>query len=350
MAAFPHRAPLAGVQALRGLAAMAVLAHHLAIYGHEAFGERVLPHGPALGWIGVDVFFVLSGLIMVHTAWSAAPTLHSVGRFWAARAARIYPTYWAASLAAIGLAAAYPSILPTGRAMAPIWTQIVLAPAGDYPLIGPAWTLVFEISFYIVFGLILLAPPAHRAALLAIWAATIIALAVSLRRPPNPFFEVYAGPLALEFLAGAAIGLALQRGVRAPFWLAPLAVLAIAGGALLYWRLTPTLAGYDLAVARALLVGAPAAILVFAVASWDFAAKPAPPRWLHGLGDRSYALYLVHWPIVVVAAPSLAAVGSGWGLKAAFLFGCLAASLAATEALHRLIERPTLAWSRRALR
>jgi peptidoglycan/LPS O-acetylase OafA/YrhL len=110
------------------------------------------------------------------------------------------------------------------------------------------------------------------------------------------------------------------------------------------------LAGYDLAVARALLVGAPAAILVFAVASWDFAAKPAPPRWLHGLGDRSYALYLVHWPIVVVAAPSLAAVGSGWGLKAAFLFGCLAASLAATEALHRLIERPTLAWSRRALR
>lgn len=146
-----------GVQYLRALAAIAVVVFHAA----ERYGVDF-----SQGARGVDVFFVISGFIMwtVTTGRPATPA-----GFLLDRVRRIVPLYWVATFVLIG--ATLLGVAPTGQndlSLGSVLKSLLFIPyvgAGAvhaWPILGPGWTLNFEMFFYGVFALFLFAPARLR--------------------------------------------------------------------------------------------------------------------------------------------------------------------------------------------
>ena len=317
-----------------------VVAHHLA---HElgALGLGGAGAAPLPGWAGVDVFFVISGFIMVH---ATGPDYDRPGgrrRFLAHRVARVVPLYWLMTLAFLGVALAAPRALgDAGAAANPgylaasfLFWPVARADGGLLPLYGLGWTLNYEMFFYAVFAAGLGAGRARTVA----WAGSVFALLVAvgvLVRPLPAPLAFWSDPIVLEFLLGAALGLLHARGVRlGGVPRLALALAAVAAGAVFA-------GGAGSGVGRLASAGLPAAMLVAAAALARPGAVGAP-RPLVVLGDASYALYLVH-PFALravreaVVRLGLAPMLGGAGVGALML----AASVAAAILTWRLVERP----------
>ena len=326
------------VQALRGFAAFGVLTHHIAVSIDRWFGAGFTPPGFGLGWVGVDLFFVLSGFIMVWTTQTAGHGLQPAAAFWARRVLRVYPPYWAALALAIAVTTALPAIV--GQANAGFWASFFLWPSEHPPILQPGWTLIYELWFYLGFGLLMLTPRRHLAALLSGWAVGVMIAAAHFGQDTHPVLHVIANPLTLNFLMGAGVALAVARWPGSP----PVPVLLglIAFGALLLvagaYYVTET--GWN-EWTRMLACGPASALLLAGAALLDRQGRLAPPKALVTLGDWSYALYLTHQPIVYAATLlSVQAFGVGWlGVLVAVAAG-LTVPFLATALLHRAVEKP----------
>ncbi|WP_238313148.1 acyltransferase family protein [Methylobacterium crusticola] len=349
----PPTLPL--IQVLRALAALMVVVSH-AQFDAAGYAARAgLAFAPAafLPWnAGVDVFFVISGFIIVH----AAGPLH--GRpgarrvFLAHRVARVVPLYWLATTAYLVLAWLRPGLInAAGEGLAPgfVAASYLFWPAARpdgfvQPLYSLGWTLNYEMAFYALFALVL--PLARRravAALLGLLAGLVLVHALAEGLPTPLAFWTH--PIVLEFGGGAALGLARSEGVRLPA--AACLVLAGLGLALLSG------AGEAGGLPRVLAWGGPAILLVAAAAlGQDPAAPPGGPGPLLRLavvvGNASYALYLVHPFTVRGVRVAVEAAGLAPGVPV--LVGLmLALSCAGALGVHRLVERPLTRAVRAAL-
>lgn len=280
---------LQSIQVLRGLAAFIVMVFH--IRGAEAQlilkgGGTELPLVGGLftnGYLGVDLFFVISGFIMVFVASASPASPRTVGEFLLARFARIYPVWWLfAAVMTVYLLAAYgltglgetgqPAV---GRGIPPaeyLVKSFLLAPQSEYPVLAVGWTLVHEIHFYLVFGLILLAPARWRPWLLAVWAGLVITGALmGLSAPVGAtLLQLATHPMSLEFILGAAAGYLVTSGRR---W-RPGLVTAIA----VFWLMFAAFfhgadTAFTLLWGRVLWFGLPCALLVYGFASLDVSAR-----------------------------------------------------------------------------
>ena len=292
------------LDALRGVAALLVLATHLqsSIVGFYPSGwlaahptaARVLEHGA----IGVDVFFLISGFIVFLAARRVIHAGRGVRVFLLKRFLRIFLPYWPIALA---LAAAY-SLLPGLSAAAePIqlnWLKsLTLIPGGgDYSL-SVAWTLSFELFFYLLLGVALaVRHPRWRWALIA--APSLLALVYGLVTGTAAFAKatspltLLASPYQWEFLLGC--GVAVLTGFRLP-WLVALrrqrpviAALVLLAAVLLFWPFPATLL-----FRLALLLVLAMLILLSSVRDLQFPGL----RSFAWVGAISYSLYLIHTPL-----------------------------------------------------
>lgn len=143
------------LQVFRGLAALAVVAHHTAV-STDAFVQTV-PAGWLrlfdLGALGVDFFFVLSGFIIMHAHRQELANTAAVKPYLAKRLMRIFPAYWPVGLAMLALYAAFPGVSAAGGREFSYLSSILLLPADLPPALSVAWTLVHELMFYLVFML-----------------------------------------------------------------------------------------------------------------------------------------------------------------------------------------------------
>ena len=348
---------LVGVQVLRAVAALMVVWHHAR---HEAGLLAVRGAGPALDphallpwWGGVDLFFVISGLVIVHASGRLFGVPGGRARFLAHRIARVAPLYWLVSLLVLLVALARPDLLgdaagvvrDPGAVLAGFLFWPAARPDGTVqPLYGLGWTLNYEAFFYVLFALGLGFGRRGAVAWLVAVLALLVAVGAGVPGLPLPL-RFWADPIVLEFAAGAGLALAYGDGFR------PSAVLRLgfavfgAFGLLLSARI---LAGHDGAdgFLRPLLVGVPAGLLAAAALgpgrdAGQAARLPAPLRGLVVLGDASYALYLVH-PFAlrlvreVLHRLGLAPALHPWGGMVVMLL----ASVAAALLVHRLVERP----------
>ena len=354
------------VQILRAAAALLVATHHaqheaglLAARTGQAFAPSTL-----LPWAaGVDVFFVISGFIIVH---AAAPLYGQPGartHFLAHRIARVVPLYWLVTALYLGLVLAAPGLLGAGGAdlLEPGYVAAsflfwpALRPDGTpQPLYTLGWTLNCEMFFYALFALGL--GWRRRGAVAWILAALGLLSLVNALAPPDLALPLafWTNPIILEFALGAALGLARAEGVRLP---GPLRLgLALAGvaGLALAEPLLGAAQGFGGAATgfwRPLAYGVPAALLVAAAALGRArpagAAVPALLRWAGAVGDASYALYLVH-PFVLrgvremILRLGLAPLLGPWGSLALML----ALTVPAALLVYRLVERPLTARAR----
>ena len=339
------------VQALRGAAAVGVLTHHIATSIDLYFGPGWTPPGTGLGWVGVDLFFVLSGFIMVWTTRNTKPGPRATVAFWTRRALRVYPPYWAALVMLVIMTTALPALAPHTSG-AGIWQSIMLLPADEDPYLNPGWTLIYELWFYLVFGLLLLAPKKWLGPLLGVWALAIIGGALHFGMDTGPVLHVIVNPLSLNFLMGAAVALVMspqQEGIANPR-IAAFAAAAAAFGLLAgAWYVTET--GWN-EWTRMLACGPASALLVAAAVHADQHGMLRPPATLVRLGDWSYALYLTHQPLVFAITIVCAATFGHDSLSAvgiAIVLG-LTIPFVATAVLHQFVERPAQSLGRNLAR
>ncbi len=315
------------LEPLRGLAALAVAWFHFTNGGNLVPAGSWLQRSGAGGWLGVEVFFVVSGFIIpysMHRGGYRFP--RDAGRFVLKRVLRLDPPY----LAAIALTVAlwYASALVPGfqGQMPSLTIPQVLAHLGylntflGYDWISPVfWTLAIEFQYYLLaaIGFTALADerPAVRLAALVVLAGTMFAGA------GDAFVFHYAGLFALggatfhrrSGLMGDAVYLTVVAALTAA---TSLAIGPLVGG-----------------------VGAATALVI------AYARVPRVPA-LSWLGAVSYSVYLLHVPIggrVVNLGSRFA--GDSVSLQLAVLAAAVGASLVAAVVMYRLVERPAQRWS-----
>ena len=330
------------LQVLRFVAAaMVVHAHGVSLAWALGLGTGTLGHGrlEGVGVAGVDIFFVLSGVVICRLAF-LGPRRPSPAAFLRRRIERLVPLYWLVTLAGgLTIVMAQPA-----RYWREVLTSLTFWPAWDRlasPVFTIGWTLCFEALFYV--GAALVLRSWRWAGVLAVayavswWLRVTTGLAV---------FRFLGNPLILEFLFGVAVAL-VWRERRAPKL--GLALVAFGVGALVavpYWR---ELYAYErsfdgsLAAQRVLLFGVPAALIVCGALHLE--PRGAPSRVVRGLallGDASYALYLTHWLLaqaLVAATP--------FGTADGVIVGFMALSILVSLAVWIWLEKPFLAALRR---
>ena len=344
---------LIAIQALRGLAALSVaVLHAQADAGAlaEASGLAFVPVARLPFAAGVDVFFVISGFVMVYASRPlfAAPGARTV--FLSRRIARIVPLYWAVTAAYIAVA-----VLAPGAVNAPdigreaILTSLLfiprLAPDGlIHPIFSLGWTLNYEMAFYALFAV---AVGFRRRLAVSELAGVLVALAAfgALAAPLPVPLAFWSGPIILEFAFGLAIGLLRAEGFSLPL----AARLALALGSVILFALPMAAPDAVTVPWRPFVWGLPAALIVAAAALGPAreAADSLPARLAVAIGDASYALYLVH----PFAIRGLSAIVRRLGLVPAiggsiFVALALLTAVAVAVVVHRLFERPATRFAR----
>ncbi|WP_295855004.1 acyltransferase [uncultured Xylophilus sp.] len=337
-AAASFATPLAGLQHLRGIAALMVVAYHL-----QLPLERMGYGGPWPTWgaAGVDIFFVLSGFLMWHTTADRTP---GPWAFWRRRIVRIVPLYWLLTSVVVAVMLVAPGLLQSVR-FDPLNVLgsylFFFAPAASgrmEPALVVGWTLNYEMLFYLLFGAVLWLPAAVRFAATALAIAALVALGRT-EAMAGPLGQMYSASILLEFVFGMAVAVWWRRTVATP--VAPRGALAvlIAGAVLL-----ATLDGLLPGLPRAVALGLPATLVVVGMLQWERAGGLPAWRRLHAIGDQSYSLYLSH-PIVLSAFAQLWRVLGLHGLPGGIvLFALLAVPVCvlAAAVLYRWVERPLL--------
>jgi exopolysaccharide production protein ExoZ len=340
----PGHDTIIAIQALRALAATAVVVAHFQFDLGRIMDARDALPDLTVGHAGVDLFFVISGFVMVYASEPMFGRAGGPASFLARRAIRIVPLYWLATTLYLALALTIPTFEKSYSAASVVGSYLFIPlPRLDgtmQPLVGQGWTLNYEMFFYVIFGAAVVAP---RRMAVALVSAVLIAgvLAARIFQPASPTVAFWLDPIILEFVFGMAIGLAYREGVRLP---KPLALLAIAAGFALM------MIAHRYTDARVLFWGLPAAIIVAGAAFGDFSMRSAAWRPVAVIGDSSYALYLFH-SIPVRAVLLLCA----WtGLDAAsrptlYLAAALIGATALAVAIYYLFERPVTQLLRRQM-
>jgi peptidoglycan/LPS O-acetylase OafA/YrhL len=324
------------VQCLRGAAALLVVFQH----AREQIPDFHRLFGTTIGEGGVDLFFVISGFVMVYST-GADP----IGRweFLKRRLFRVVPLYWVvtgltAALLLVAPALPRDSMFTVGSLIGSLlfWPHINPGdPMSISPMLKLGWTLNYEMFFYVVFAVFMgLQVPRRIAAMTVIFAG--LCLAAGLLHGPAPLI-FWGDSVTFEFILGAALGwLAMGNWAQklpGPAWIA-----VSAAGLVLFVVLA------DAPGPRVLSQGGPAALIVGGLALLEARQNRAGwPKVLLFLGDASYSIYLGHLYAVIAFRvlwehAHLPAQGLTWGLI--FVGLCMVTGMLVGIALHLAVERP----------
>jgi peptidoglycan/LPS O-acetylase OafA/YrhL len=310
---------IAVVEAMRGIAAISVALFHFSVQ-LEGPARDIF----AYGWIGVDVFFVISGFVIPLSLFGRGYSLRNFPQFLLRRMVRLEPPYLAS--VALVLTVWYLAAVTPGGDDRPDYSWLQLAshllyaiPLTHYAWISAAyWSLAYEFVFYVVAGLTfasLIERPIE-------WTVLLAALITAALYPVEGAFDVCIA----EFLAGIIVmrivtGQGEQK--RLWFWLAAsIAVSCFIAGP---W------VGAAIAVAAA-------AILLLRQHQFG--------RCALAIGSMSYSLYLTHTSIGIRVMQFGKDLATGLPTQIALMMAALAITIAFAFVFARLIERPSIQASR----
>ena len=318
---------LSSLQYLRAVAALLVVAHHAR---NPKAGLYNPLSGLQIGQAGVDIFFVISGFIIVHIG-SSEPATTFVRR----RLARVAPLYWIVTILTLALQTIHRSPADPARLIDHVVKSLLFIPhysleypSEIWPYVLVGWTLSYELLFYLIFasGLALGRP-------LSVSVATLSALVIAGALMPSrdAIWRTLTDPLLIEFLLGIALAVWARRGL--PRWtpmLLPIGVVLL-------------IACVFVTGPRVLVWGTPALLIVAgALGCEQRRTIPRIPLLLL-LGDASYAIYLFQFlalmgmNVVAAVSPDIWAIQFGERMV-----GSLIAAALLGVAVHLAIEKPLL--------
>ena len=372
--AAPSQRWMPGIEMLRGIAAVIVVVHHMwSLSTLPRFTGYWLVEG--FGSYGVDIFFVLSAFLLSDPSWRIT-TKRQLATFWARRAARIIPAYYAVVIL-LFLFFVPSGALFTGAGLRQTLANLTFTQylfpttAGSFGTNGVLWTLSIEFMLYLMLPIIgwlfVRAPAATFAVMVAIgigWRVVIGVVGDGLR---EIYFGDLATPLGLQSLFVArqfigylplfAIGMATRwlcerhasalerRTINAGFWV----ILALLVPGALYLRVVERssqyahwmwFASFDTIIA--LLIVPALVVAAFGTVSSSWSNRLG--AWL---GARSYGIYLWHFPVILIVYER----GSGFAPPVvSYVWARVAFVIVVTAFLadmsYRIIEMPAQRWMR----
>jgi peptidoglycan/LPS O-acetylase OafA/YrhL len=334
-------ARLGALDALRFVAALSVVAFHFtginpAWEGRAPSSVDPVGRWAAYGAMGVPLFFVISGFVVLMTAWG-----RDVPHFVASRVGRLYPAYWAA--VALGLAFAF-VIWPAGsvaeghaptKAGALVNLTMFQGAFGVQDLSGAFWTLWTEARFYVLLALFILVGITRRRviAFAALWPVVGVLAA----RLDEPFLStLLIADYAPYFAGGMLLYLVYRNGHDLVTWLLiGLNSLIALQFALSYYPVAlPRATDWPVSTSLVALVSFACFGAVALVTLTRLNKRGA--RWMTFLGALTYPVYLVHEKIGFFVIHVVRGVVSPWVALAA----AVVLALAVATALHYAVERP----------
>jgi peptidoglycan/LPS O-acetylase OafA/YrhL len=348
-------AMIVNIQVLRAVAALAVVLHHLQFQLNLVYGT---PTFALVGRAGVDLFFLISGFVMVYTTRDENRT---ATQFWMDRAVRIVPLYWLGTALVIVLfLAGLPALDVRELRLVDVVRSFFFIPyiatyGEPRPILDVGWTLNYEIYFYALFGLAFFVRSQVKA--LALLGALFVAIWIFVKLNPQLPFAIahYGSALVFEFLIGGVIALWHQRwlsgdplkrpGLGVALVLAGLVAVFIAG-----WRFAAIV--NENPELRVAVFGGPAVLVLVGALLLEQAGYTVKSRLVLLLGAASYAIYLAHPLVLQVAVPAFNAILPGGSLvhKAGAIVFAYTLAVAAGLAVHLWVERPMTARLRAMLR
>ena len=281
------------------------------------------------GYLGVDFFFVLSGFIILHAHLKDSSGANAAGKYLTKRLRRIYIPYLPVSIALIALYLMLPSVSQGSRDWS-LLTSLTLIPTERPPALPVAWTLIHEMTFYLIFSLSYFTR--HFVLAVAAWTISIVLTWAIGWKSNISAFTYILSPQNLEFIVGMASAYGFSK--LSPKWCVPLIGCGLTG-ILGYIALG---ASEPYAVDR-VWFGVSLGPIVLGAAMLERVTVPTPIPWLLLVGNASYAIYLVHNPVVSLAVRLGAMLNVSWEL--AFII-CVLSGLLAGLAYHIFVETPGL--------
>lgn len=328
---------LTSLQAGRGLAAFAVLLFHAnqTLSLPKYFGREP---APLFRWgnSGVQFFFVLSGfvILLAHTPDIGHP--RTLPSFLWKRFRRLYPMLWIVLLLVLAAFLLHPA-LGTGvqQRVPSIVSAFAIAPGSHELLLAPEWTLRHEVLFYGVFSLLLINRMLGLAAI-TVWLLPSLWLVITGRLTSEPSL---INPNHLLFAMGMVACMIFQRHLLRRGG----AVAAVILGAAAFILACLLRNGHSPFVPDHYdqLFGVSSALLIVGLVVLERQGRLSSARWLIFLGEASYAIYLIHDPIVSAMAKVTSNPQRHLLPQVAFALTCSAA-LAGGILFHIACERPLL--------
>jgi exopolysaccharide production protein ExoZ len=343
---------LKSLQLCRALAALLVVLFHVGgtlaspkyFDGNAGAIARVFRFG---GTAGVTFFFVLSGFIIFYAHAEDFNRPSMLPAYLLKRARRIFPSYWIVFLTVCALMVLVPSLRDSVPKEPTILLKSLLLLPQDSAVVGGtgapvivvAWSLQYEVIFYLAFAIGLISKRLFYGLILAYLGCLVMHVGST---SSVLLIRFALSHLVLLFLFGMMASSAFRSkpSLRVPQAIASAAALAFAAIATCdsVWNV-PT-EWSDVAY------GVVSAVLIWALASWearDGGLKSARFKSISSLGDSSYALYLIHFPLASVLAKGLILFLPQTTLGSTIAFLAIVIICVATALLfHRFIESPML--------
>ena len=266
------------IQVLRAVAALLVVFHHSLTYTLNVGNDpKYLKIFQGFGEIGVDIFFVISGFVIVHSQYLNPKTSF---QFIISRLVRIVPLYWFLTITTFIVAIFFPHIFSSGFSVSNLWfiqsltfTSFFLT--NNHPMIYLGWTLEYEMLFYVCFALSILTKKINNIIIVTAMIFTFLIL----------FFNTNI--IIYEFILGMIIGKILIfykfKSISSIYFIVYLFLFT----SLIFIHDLPFMSK----IHNLFYFGIPSAVLVYLLAS----IPQTKNRLLIYLGDSSYSIYLIQF-------------------------------------------------------
>jgi len=341
------------LQASRAIAATLVVLYHLGLYmaNTDYFGIEAFSVPFAFGSAGVEFFFVLSGFIILSAHRNDIFQPRKLAGYIKKRLVRIYPTYWIIFLPVFLLAIASASLQHTvPHDIFVIVKSLLLVPQNKAvvggtgaPVLAVAWTLQYEMFFYLFFAFMILSR----------WLSIIFAVAILYNYTVVQSHTFPFSFLSQDYILLFAMGMIVSLACTSKKTIVSRPLFYVNTGAVMFLCVAlDTVADIgSLEKWSTILYGLSSCLMIFGLVRGEDAGRVVfGGRRMQLLGDSSYALYLIHLPLMsLVCKLSLLTPMDKLGIPGAMLFYCVILSLCllGSVAFHLRIEKPVTAFLRK---
>ncbi len=336
---------LKSLQHGRGLAAMAVVAFHLSLLlgSSRYLNDAVLLNFTHRGNLGVDFFFVLSGFIIVFVHHKDINQPERVSDYLLKRFTRLFPVYWLytaifCGLVALGFGSA--SIVPESFSN---WiSTIFLIRLDSFELpITPAWTLIHELAFYLIFATLIL-NRIFGIIILTAWLMTGGIIFQYAEEGSRSALTTYFSPLNFNFLIGMAAFYAFHRLTNIN--LKPAFLFGSVLFIFVYILENRGISYQHLQIIYAVSFG----LLILGALSYEKSGlRTARFKILSLIGDASYTIYLTHLAFLGLFSKVMIKISAYVSFSPHFIYlAVFSATIIAGCLLYWFLERPLLQYCR----
>ena len=346
---------LDAVQGLRALAALLVVVAHsiLSLIEKSGLSPAYEKYGLSSGALGVRIFFVISGFIMVYTSFANFAKDGASQNFFRKRLLRVLPLYYLTTIiycGKLGLQNNLPSIKSMFLSL--LFIPYVNTAGLFRPIYGLGWTLNYEMFFYLLFCLALFLRFRTGIAVISIALLSLVLAGTQLQPTAEVGFGVHwlifaSDPIMVYFVIGIVISyIRVRTSASLTSW--PIATVLMVCSLMSLVAIVGGLGERSLAVAMVFTASACVVLTGLRSSAHDEGSGRFRLRLIRGLGDASYSIYLTHSFLIGPAA-------RGWGLVhadvektwplfvVAMLIGCSVLGLLS----YRFVERPMVEFLRR---